>query len=462
MMYANYTCSASKQKNNNMKLLLIIILTLSVCHLQAQTETVEKTLALVQKNIKCCSLPISAASDKKANSILFDENENLIIRYSDPLNEGFETFEVFPKDKASFGIDTNKNNIRFYSDEKRINLIRFSTSESAQAVYNALKYLANYEKKEVKMFGDLNFQETVDVINIRLAKWSGKSNRVKILALNNGNIIVINKEKQTLRFNLFDLKDELVKKSEGIETLACDPRTHAPLAWINFKSVGGKIGFISLDCNTPNSELDNIRSAFIHLKSLCTKFAASNNPPYEALYFISRNALLNTKKKMLHGSLRAVDKIDDGDTTISVTSNGEGWLDKDSLPIGKWHFYSKNEGGKEYLFKFGTYLPTKPKMFKVTGIDSSDLAKKYHLSFYTLQQGQVQTVPFIKALAWNYLHPNGSFWKTVYYRNTEIPITTRIVMMDHENTESTSLVIELKKDRMDEWAERSGTGNKTP
>jgi hypothetical protein len=33
-------------------------------------------------------------------------------------------------------------------------------------------------------------------------------------------------------------------------------------------------------------------------------------------------------------------------------------------------------------------------------------------------------------------------------------------MMDHENIESQSLVIEWKKDRMDECAEGSGKGNK--
>ncbi len=310
-----------------------------------------------------------------------------------------------------------------------------------------------------EMFSDLNFQQTVDVINIRLSKWSEKGNPVRIIALNNGYIIVANKGKQTLRFNLFDLKDENIQKNHGIETLACDPRAHAPLAWINFESKGGTIGFIRLDCKTPHPELDIIRGAFIHLKSLCTKFAASNNPPYEALYLVNRNAVLKTQNKMLAGSLRAVDKKDDRDT-VSITSNGEGWLDKDSLPIGKWHFYSKDEQGKEYLFKSGTYLPTNPEMFKVMGIDSSDLAKKYQLSFYALQQGHAQTVSFIKAKAWNYYHPNGSLWKTVYYRTTEIPITTRIVMMDPENNKSTSLVIELKKDRMDEWAEGTGKENK--
>ena len=307
-----------------------------------------------------------------------------------------------------------------------------------------------------EMFSDLNFQQTVDVINIRLAKWSEKGNPVRIIALNNGYIIVANKSKQTLRFNLFDLKNENIQKDHGIETISCDARMHAPLAWINFESTLGTIGFIRLDCNTPNPELNIIRAAFIHLKSLCTKFAASNNPPYEALYFVSRNALLKTENRMLAGSIRAVDEKNDGDKTISVTSNGEGWLDKDSMPISKWHFYSIDSSGKEYLFKTGTYQRTKPGMFKVMGIDSTDLVKKYHLSFYKLQKAHVQTIPFIKIKAWDYYYSNGKLWKTIYYNNIDIPISTSIVMMDMENKKHTRLVINLKE-KMDEWEEGTGS-----
>ena len=323
----------------------------------------------------------------------------------------------------------------------------FNTKINAQTITSICRAQAQ------EMFSDLNFQQTVDVINIRLSKWSEKGNPVRIIALNNGYVIVTNKGKQTLRFNLFDLKDENIQKNHGIETLACDPRAHAPLAWINFKSVGGTIGFIRLDCNTPNPELDIIRGAFIHLKSLCTKFAASNNPPYEALYFVNRNAVFKTDNKMLQGSIRSIDKIDGGDRTMSVSSNGEGWLNKDSLPIGEWKFYSIDSSGKEYLFKSGTYQRTKPEMFTVMGIDSSELAKKYQLSFYALQQGHVQTIPFIKAQAWNYYYPTGKFWKTVYYKTTQIPISVSIVMMDMENMGHTRLVINLKEDSMDEWGE---------
>ena len=433
-----------------MKLLLFIILILSVCHLEAQIGKFEESLELVQQKIKCCSLPISASSEQRADSILADKNGNLIIRFSDPSNEGFELFKILPQDNTSTKIDSSKNTIIFFSGDNELNRIRFSNSAAAEAVYNALSYLSSNRRQEEKMFGDLDFQQTVDVINIRLGKWSEKSDRVKILALKNGIIIVINKEKQTLKFNLFDLKDEFGEKVLGIETNPCDPRTHAPSAWINFKSVLGTIGFIRLDCSVPNEELNIIRNAFMHLRSLSSNFSAITNPPYEAVYFISRLAKLESNDEMLDKSIRSSEMT--SFTGKATTANGEGWLDRDSLPIGIWNFYIQESSGKEYLFKTGTYKRTKPGMFEVTGIDSTELAKRYHLTFTELQRGHVQTIPFIKVQAWSYYYPNGKLWKSVYFRDRKIPLSVIISMADPEQPDATRLLVSLKE-RMDEWPE---------
>ncbi len=158
---------------------------------------------------------------------------------------------------------------------------------------------------------------------------------------------------------------------------------------------------------------------------------------------------------MLTGSIRAIDKKDEGDSTLSIYSNGEGWLDKDSLPVGEWKFYATQNGGKEYLFKSGSYQPTTASMFEVINIDSSDLAKNYGLSFYRLQENQLQIIPFIKANQWNYFHANGKIWKSVNFKMSQVPIIISIVMDDLDDQSSTRLVIQLKEE-LDEWIKEKG------
>lgn len=300
---------------------------------------------------------------------------------------------------------------------------------------------------------DLKFNETADLINNRLSLYSEKSNLTRIIAMENGSITVTNNRKQTLKFNLFDLKDENNHDDNGIEIIPCNRSEHVTIAWINFKSVGGTIGFIRLDCTTPYKELIFLRHAFIQLKAKSSKLLVVPNLPYEALYFVSRSTNFTTENIILLKSIIAVDTIRNDEV---VKSYGEGWLDKDSLPIGKWNFYAKKQEGEEYLFKTGLYQKTKMETFSVKGIDSLTLKKQYQLSFKDLQQRHLQSVPFIKSKAWNFYDPTGKHLKTVYYKTMGIPINVSIVVMDMDKMEDSKLTIELKVDKMDEWPEHGG------
>ena len=120
---------------------------------------------------------------------------------------------------------------------------------------------------------DKSFEETLERINNRLEKWT-EGNTITVSANRDGNIIIINKRKDTLRFNMFDLLNIYPGKSDeinGIELEYCDRKAHAPISWINFNTDKGTVAFIRLDCNTPVEELNNIYNDFLQLKSFCTK-----------------------------------------------------------------------------------------------------------------------------------------------------------------------------------------------
>lgn len=439
-----------------MKTLLSLILSLScLCSLHAQDINFEQTVKFIQKKVSCCSVPFAASSNKKVNSITIDVNGNTALSYSDKSTQHhFNLFKLYKEEQSKTGIDTiiGGKFIQFYVNEQKARLIRFATVEDAKEVYNALLQLIEFSKIEAKISGSLNFKQTVDEINTRLGKWAEKGNLVSVSALNNGSIDIVNRFDQHFKFNLFDLSDVPDDKMNGILLSPCDLISHAPLAWINFVKAGETVAYIRLSCKTPRTELEIIKSAFLQLKLLSVKTDILINRTADAAYFIPRNAILNTENKMLVNSIRSIDFKDYANPATSIKSSGEGWVDKDSLPIGKWNFYAKTITGNEYLFKSGLYQRTKPEMFTVMDIDSADLTKNYHLTFYNLQQQQVQTISFVKVKAWEYYHADGKFWKKVYYKHNEIPLSTSIVIMDSENIEQTRLVINLKE-RMDEWEE---------
>ena len=91
-------------------------------------------------------------------------------------------------------------------------------------------------------------------------------------------------------------------------------------------------------------------------------------------------------------------------------------------------------------------------MFQVFNIDSADLKKDYHLTYYDLQQDHVNTIRFIKKNIWNYYHENGRIWKSINYKADQIPIITIISESGIEGDASTRLLLQLKEER-DEWIE---------
>ena len=440
---------------------LLVIIVLLACNshlLHAQDSGFEQTVNFIQQKVSCCSVPYSSSTKRRVDSISIANNGDITIRHSDnKRQQTFNLFELHKESEGATGIDTIMGGkfIQFYVSAKKARLIRFATAVDAQETYTALLRLFTLCKNERKMFSDLNFAQTLDVINSRLAKWVEKGIIVTISAWENGDVRISNNRNTHFGFNFFDLAGSSHNNGideYGIEIVSCDVKAHAPLAWINFYTAQGKAAFIRLDCYIPPAELAIIRSAFLHLKSLCTKRDASNNHSAGATHFVSRNAVLKTGNEMLAASIRAADKKDEGDTTIAINSNGEGWLDNDSLPTGKWNFYAKDKLGKEYLFKSGTYHCTKAEIFEVINIDSSDLAKDYHLSFNSLQQGQVKSIPFIKTAAWDYYHSTGKLWKSVLYKYRQIPIHTAIVITGPEPNAPTRLTVQLKENP-DEWVE---------
>ena len=249
-----------------------------------------------------------------------------------------------------------------------------------------------------------------------MTKWAEPVKYLKMDAKLNGEITISNGSQQTFNFNFFDLSNGNNQNGSGIEIVACDKKAHAPRSWINFKTPGRQVGFIRLNCDIPKNELENIRSAFLRLGSLSQKPEVRNSKNDPGVYFLTRTSTISSEKEILFKSLRPIDKMDIGDSTIVIPSKGEGWLDKDSLPTGKWNFYAKNKEGKEFLFKTGSYQRTNPGLFQVYNIDSVDLKKDYHLSFYDLQQDHVNTIRFIKKSTWNYYHENGRLWKKINTR----------------------------------------------
>ena len=422
----------------------------------AQESNFEQTLAFIKKKVSCCSVPFSPSTKRKIDFIDIRENGDMTLRYSDnKVKQTYNLLELHKEKEGQTGIDTVMGGkfIQFHIHEEKIRMIRFASAADAREVYSAFLRLLPLLSKE-KSVSSLNFEESIHYINRWLSNWSESPQSVRLNTSQNGMAIITGKTGQNFSFNLFDLKGDGDHSDHtgGIETISCNPKDHAPLAWINFYTVSGKEAFIRLRCKTPESELGKIREAFIHLRSLCTVSNTKNQHKAVATHFVSRHSNIITINEVLKASIRPMDKKDEGDTTITINSFGEGWLDTDSLPIGSWKFYAKSKSGKEYLFKTGDYIRTTPEMFVVLNIDSADLQNQYRRSFRELQEGQVSDIPFVKSNEWNYYHDNGQLWKKVNYKQENIPVNMGIVMQDAENTASTVLVIELKSEP-DAWIE---------
>lgn len=259
----------------------LVFLTFNCYLLQAQDSNFEQTVQFIQQKVSCCAVPFSKSSNRKVDSISITKNGAITLFYSD--NKPKETFnlcELYKESEEATGIDTIMGGkfIQFYVSAKKARLIRFATATDAQETYTALQRLFTLCKSERKMFSNLNFAQTLEVINNGVAKWSGKG--IAVSAWENGDVRISNNRNIHFEFNFFDLAGSSHNNridENGIEIVSCDVKTHAPLAWINFYTASGKTAFIRLDCYIPSEELAIIRNAFLHLKSLCAKRDASNN-----------------------------------------------------------------------------------------------------------------------------------------------------------------------------------------
>src|SRR5688572_16119572 len=379
-----------------MKIFFTVSFLLSILHINAQSSF-ENTVQLIQNKVSCCSVPFSPSTKRKVSNIIIGKTGDISLYYSDKkAKETFNLFDLY-KEESVTGVDTVLAGkfIQFHINAEKIRMIRFASVQDAKQAYDAFLKLFSLCENKSSVISSLNHQQTIQFINERLAKWADPVNKLKMDAKLNGDIVISSNSQQIFNFNFFDLSNGNNQKVSGIEIVGCDKKTHAPRSWINFKTPGRQVAFIRLNCDIPQNELENIRSAILHLGSLSQKPELRNSKNDPGVYFLTRTSIISTENEILQKSLRPIDKMDIGDSTIEISSKGEGWLDKDSLPTGKWNFYAKNKEGKEFLFKTGIYQRTDPGLFQVFNIDSSDLKKQYHLSFYDLQQDQVNTIRFI-------------------------------------------------------------------
>lgn len=430
-----------------MKIFFTASFLLSILHISAQSSF-ENTVAIIQNKVSCCSVPFSPSTKRKVSNIGIEKNGDISLYYSDKkAKEAFNLFELY-KEESITGIDTILGGkfIQFHIKSDKIRTIRFASPNDANQAYIAFLKLFDLCKKNNSEIKRLNLLQTIQYINDRLAKWADPKT-VKLDAKANGDLVISNSSKQTFSFNFFDLNNNNSQKASGIEIIPCDKKSHAPVSWIHFKTSDRQIAFIRLNCNIPTDELEQIHSAILHLGSICQKPEVRKSNNDKGSYFLTRAGILSSNNEMLYRSLRPIDKMDIGDSTITITSKGEGWLDKDSFPVGNWNFYAINEAGEEYLFKSGVYQRTNPLMFQVINIDSSDLQNQFHLKFLNLQEEQVQTIPFIKINKWNYYHVNKKLWKSVYYKALQIPISTTILMTGTEVNSPPRLIVQFQDDR---------------
>lgn len=240
-----------------------------------QVRDLEQTKAFIQEKVRCCSVPFTPSQSKKVGFIVIEDEGSIALYYNDSMVPNtFNLFDLYKENDTATGIQLTNNSkfVRFQVNEDRTRLISFATHEEAKEVYEAFLDLLQLCKKETVAFSDLNFNQTVDVINIRLEKWSRGFKQV-IMATPDGNMMLVRGGNPDFRFNLLDLKnpnykDGLIKY--GIEGVTCTYGTVAPASWINFYKEGHPVGFLKLDC-APDAEIKILHSAFLRLRSLCKR-----------------------------------------------------------------------------------------------------------------------------------------------------------------------------------------------
>jgi len=257
-----------------------------------------------------------------------------------------------------------------------------------------------------------DYNETKDLIRAEVSVYSvpfahGKGTKVSKIEFGKQDQVTLHYEpyKKPVSFRLHELYKE-TDTSTGIQ-LYQDNR------FIQFHLSEDRTRVISFESHEKARE---VYDAFLQLMRL------SYGDANRGVYFIRRDTRLSEAQELLVSCIRPVDKKDEGDSTIKIRSRGEGWLDKDSMPVGYWSFYATDSKGKEYLFKEGTYTRTDRNMFTVMGMDTDDVKQRFYISMDGLKSDRVSYVPFIKTSDWVYYHDNGRKWKDVFYKWDLIPI----------------------------------------
>jgi len=180
--------------------------------------------------------------------------------------------------------------------------------------------------------------------------------------------------------------------------------------------------------------------------------AGASGQPAEGRYFISRNTSLAGASEFLVNSLRSVEKKQQEKSTLSIASKGEGWLDRDSIPVGEWKFYAMDASGKEYLVKKGSYHRTNAGMFEVIYSDTAELIQKFGVSVQFLKENEALSIPFIKCKEWEYFHPDGKPWKKIRFQSAGLPIKLSVVVKMDENANVTGDTLVQEVNAIpDEW-----------
>ena len=448
-----------------MKKLLVLLCFFNAFTIHAQDGSFEEITSFINENIRCCAVPFSGSDSMKVSGIEISKNGDIILSYSSkkgPL--AFNLFDLYKETKRSTGIETGKGASRllfFHLNAEKTRSIRFTNHEVTKKVHSAFLNLLRMSdtRKETTV---ASFQSVVNAINEKLAKWA--EGKIQLAAREDGNILITSSGKRVFAFNLFEL--DIYGNgtdSYGMQVVPCSKKAAAELSWINFYSAGKTTAYFKLGC-MPDAELSSLHQLIIQLRFLCQPSFATK--PAGAVHFIRSTETVHAQNEMLLGSIRSSDKKDVGDTTLLIYSSGEGWLDKDSLPVGTWRFYAKGPDGIPYLFKTGDYSRTKASMFEVQNSDSAWVSKHHGVSFASLREEQTSIVPFIKAGSWKYFHPDGSKWKVVSYQVEKIPVFLDVMITTDGagNDTGSSLIARTKEDR-DEWisadvTEYDAQGNK--
>lgn len=173
--------------------------------------------------------------------------------------------------------------------------------------------------------------------------------------------------------------------------------------------------------------------------------------PDSGIYFVSRHTLIDSTNYRLYTSLRPSEKKDINHNSVIIKSNGEGWLNRDSIPIGEWVFYAHDEFNKEYVLKSGNYRTIDEQMFRFKDEDYESI-DEYGFSLGSLLEYLSGCFNFIKSGKWNYYHPNEKLWKEVNFKFYDLYINLHFVKTRGETVnESVSKIVIDEKEDFDEW-----------